>query len=113
VLARDAQHRVPLDPITAAAAATDAAFISVTHFNKGAGGNGAAGITAMSRVMGEYWRILAFPSFLGGDFAYAARIPTIHAPSGFASNAAVQFVACPPWEWEPVTTWNVAARRPM
>jgi tetratricopeptide (TPR) repeat protein len=35
----------------------------------------------MSRVMGEYWRILAFPTFLGGDFAYAARLPTLHAPT--------------------------------
>jgi len=31
----------------------------------------------MSRVLGEYLRILVFPSFLGGDFAYAARIPTL------------------------------------
>jgi Flp pilus assembly protein TadD len=39
----------------------------------------------MSRVMGEYWRILAFPAFLGGDFAYAARLPTLAAPTpGFA-----------------------------
>ncbi|HET9553374.1 MAG TPA: tetratricopeptide repeat protein, partial [Anaeromyxobacteraceae bacterium] len=39
----------------------------------------------MSRVMGEYWRILAFPAFLGGDFAYAARLPTIDRPTaGFA-----------------------------
>jgi hypothetical protein len=35
----------------------------------------------MSRVLGEYLRILAFPSFLGGDFAYAARIPTLTAPT--------------------------------
>lgn len=39
----------------------------------------------MSRVMGEYLRILAFPAFLGGDFAYAARLPTLTAPTaGFA-----------------------------
>jgi tetratricopeptide (TPR) repeat protein len=39
----------------------------------------------MSRVLGEYLRILIFPSFLGGDFAYAARIPTLSAPTfGFA-----------------------------
>jgi tetratricopeptide (TPR) repeat protein len=39
----------------------------------------------MSRVLGEYLRILAFPSFLGGDFAYAARIPTLTGPTwGFA-----------------------------
>lgn len=39
----------------------------------------------MSRVMGEYLRILTFPSFLGGDFAYAARLPTLTAPTpGFA-----------------------------
>ncbi|HET6439115.1 MAG TPA: tetratricopeptide repeat protein [Anaeromyxobacter sp.] len=39
----------------------------------------------MSRVLGEYLRILVFPSFLGGDFAYAARIPTLTAPTfGFA-----------------------------
>jgi tetratricopeptide (TPR) repeat protein len=35
----------------------------------------------MSRVLGEYLRILAFPSFLGGDFAYAARIPTLTGPT--------------------------------
>ncbi|HET8539590.1 MAG TPA: tetratricopeptide repeat protein [Anaeromyxobacter sp.] len=35
----------------------------------------------MSRVLGEYLRILAFPSFLGGDFAYAARLPTLTAPT--------------------------------
>ncbi len=35
----------------------------------------------MSRVMGEYLRILAFPGFLGGDFAYAARLPTLAAPT--------------------------------
>jgi protein O-mannosyl-transferase len=39
----------------------------------------------MSRVMGEYLRILAVPGFLGGDFAYAARLPTLSAPTpGFA-----------------------------
>jgi tetratricopeptide (TPR) repeat protein len=36
---------------------------------------------SMSRVLGEYWRILAFPAFLGGDFAYAARLPTLTAPT--------------------------------
>lgn len=35
----------------------------------------------MSRVLGEYLRILVFPAFLGGDFAYAARIPTFTAPT--------------------------------
>ena len=35
----------------------------------------------MSRVLGEYLRILAFPAFLGGDFAYAARLPTLSAPT--------------------------------
>jgi Flp pilus assembly protein TadD len=35
----------------------------------------------MSRVLGEYLRILVFPSFLGGDFAYAARLPTLAAPT--------------------------------
>jgi protein O-mannosyl-transferase len=35
----------------------------------------------MSRVLGEYLRILTFPSFLGGDFAYAARLPTLTAPT--------------------------------
>ncbi|WP_248360750.1 tetratricopeptide repeat protein [Anaeromyxobacter oryzae] len=35
----------------------------------------------MSRVMGEYLRILLFPSFLGGDFAYAARIGTLTEPN--------------------------------
>lgn len=35
----------------------------------------------MSRVLGEYLRILVFPAFLGGDFAYAARIPTLSAPT--------------------------------
>jgi protein O-mannosyl-transferase len=39
----------------------------------------------MSRVLGEDLRILAFPGFLGGDFAYAARLPTLAAPTpGFA-----------------------------
>ena len=39
----------------------------------------------MSRVLFEYLRILAFPSLLGGDFAYAARLPTLSAPTwGFA-----------------------------
>ncbi|MGC3998102.1 MAG: tetratricopeptide repeat protein [Anaeromyxobacter sp.] len=39
----------------------------------------------MSRVLGEYLRILAWPGFLGGDFAYAARIRTLEAPTaGFA-----------------------------
>ncbi|MBK9519464.1 MAG: tetratricopeptide repeat protein [Anaeromyxobacter sp.] len=39
----------------------------------------------MSRVLGEYLRILAFPAFLGGDFAYAARLPTLTGPTaGFA-----------------------------
>lgn len=39
----------------------------------------------MSRVLGEYLRILAFPTFLGGDFAYAARLPTLTGPTaGFA-----------------------------
>jgi tetratricopeptide (TPR) repeat protein len=42
---------------------------------------GSAVALTMSRVMGEYWRILAFPTFLGGDFAYAARLPTIHRPT--------------------------------
>lgn len=36
---------------------------------------------SMSRVLGEYLRILAFPAFLGGDFAYAARLPTLTAPT--------------------------------
>lgn len=35
----------------------------------------------MSRVLGEYLRILVFPAFLGGDFAYAARIGTLTAPN--------------------------------
>ena len=39
----------------------------------------------MSRVLGEYLRILVLPSFLGGDFAYAGRIPTLSGPTfGFA-----------------------------
>ena len=39
----------------------------------------------MSRVLFEYLRILVFPSFLGGPFAYADRIPTLSAPTfGFA-----------------------------
>ncbi|HYD43316.1 MAG TPA: tetratricopeptide repeat protein [Anaeromyxobacter sp.] len=42
-------------------------------------------LMTMSRVLAEYLRILALPAFLGGDFAYAARIPTITAPTaGFA-----------------------------
>lgn len=44
----------------------------------------------MSRVLAEYWRILAFPGFLGGDFAYAARLPTLHAPTaGFWLGTAI------------------------
>lgn len=43
----------------------------------------------MSRVLAEYLRILAFPSFLGGDFAYAARLPTLAGPTaGFALGTA-------------------------
>lgn len=45
------------------------------------GTSGAQVALTMSRVLGEYLRILAFPSFLGGDFAYAARIPTLAAPT--------------------------------
>jgi Flp pilus assembly protein TadD len=33
-----------------------------------------------SRVLAEYLRLLAFPAFLGTDFAYAARIPPVTAP---------------------------------
>jgi tetratricopeptide (TPR) repeat protein len=38
-------------------------------------------VLTMSRVMGEYLRILVLPAFLGGDFAYAARIPTLTGPT--------------------------------
>ncbi len=47
----------------------------------------------MSRVLGEYLRILAFPSFLGGDFAYAARIPTLTAPNASFWIATAAWVA--------------------
>lgn len=47
----------------------------------------------MSRVLGEYLRILAFPSFLGGDFAYAVRIPTLSAPDAAFWTATVAWVA--------------------
>jgi tetratricopeptide (TPR) repeat protein len=33
-----------------------------------------------SRILAEYVRMLAFPSFLGTDFAYAARVPLIARP---------------------------------
>ena len=33
------------------------------------------------RILAEYTRILAFPAFLGTDFAYAARVPQIVRPS--------------------------------
>ncbi len=33
-----------------------------------------------SRILAEYLRILSFPSFLGTDFAYAARVPLVAAP---------------------------------
>jgi len=61
---------------------------------------GASVALTMSRVMGEYWRILAFPTFLGGDFAYAARLPTIHAPTpGFwvATAAWLALLAAGAW----------------
>jgi protein O-mannosyl-transferase len=47
----------------------------------------------MSRVLGEDLRILIFPSFLGGDFAYAARIPTLAAPTPPFVAATVAWVA--------------------
>jgi Flp pilus assembly protein TadD len=47
----------------------------------------------MSRVLGEYLRILLFPSFLGGDFAYAARIPTLTGPSLALLLASIAWVA--------------------
>jgi tetratricopeptide (TPR) repeat protein len=47
----------------------------------------------MSRVLGEYLRILAFPTFLGGDFAYAARLPTLTAPTPGFWLATVAWVA--------------------
>ncbi len=56
----------------------------------------------MSRVLGEYLRILVFPSFLGGDFAYAARIPTLSAPTaGFwlATIGWVVALAAGLWLW--------------
>lgn len=61
---------------------------------------GSAVALTMSRVMGEYWRILAFPTFLGGDFAYAARLPTLHAPTaGFlvATAAWLALLAAGAW----------------
>ena len=61
---------------------------------------GSAVALTMSRVMGEYWRILAFPGFLGGDFAYAARLPTLHAPTpGFwvATAAWLALLATGAW----------------
>lgn len=56
----------------------------------------------MSRVLGEYLRILVFPSFLGGDFAYAARLPTLAAPTaGFwgATVAWTAALAAGAWLW--------------
>jgi hypothetical protein len=50
-------------------------------------------LLTMSRVLGEYLRILVFPSFLGGDFAYAARIPTVAAPTPGLWLATVAWVA--------------------
>jgi protein O-mannosyl-transferase len=47
----------------------------------------------MSRVAGEYLRILVFPAFLGGDFAYAARIPTLTAPDPAFWVATVTWIA--------------------
>ncbi|HEU4384847.1 MAG TPA: tetratricopeptide repeat protein, partial [Anaeromyxobacteraceae bacterium] len=47
----------------------------------------------MSRVLGEYLRILAFPSFLGGDFAYAVRLPTLSAPTAGFWIASAAWVA--------------------
>jgi len=47
----------------------------------------------MSRALGEYLRILAFPSFLGGDFAYAARIPTLAGPTASFWIATLAWVA--------------------
>jgi tetratricopeptide (TPR) repeat protein len=48
----------------------------------------------MSRVLGEYLRILVFPSFLGGDFAYAARIPTLTAPTLAFAVATATWLLC-------------------
>jgi Flp pilus assembly protein TadD len=56
----------------------------------------------MSRVLGEYLRILAFPSFLGGDFAYAARIPTLTSPTAafwLATSAWVAALGAGLWLW--------------
>ncbi len=56
----------------------------------------------MSRVLGEYLRILVFPSFLGGDFAYAARLPTLSAPTaGFwmATAGWTAALALGAWLW--------------
>jgi protein O-mannosyl-transferase len=47
----------------------------------------------MSRVLGEYLRILAFPTFLGGDFAYAARLPTLTTPTAGFWLATVAWAA--------------------
>jgi tetratricopeptide (TPR) repeat protein len=47
----------------------------------------------MSRVLAEYLRILAWPGFLGGDFAYAARIPTITAPTLAFAAATLAWLA--------------------
>jgi Flp pilus assembly protein TadD len=47
----------------------------------------------MSRVLGEYLRILVFPSFLGGDFAYAARIPTLSSATAAFWIATIGWIA--------------------
>ena len=48
----------------------------------------------MSRVLAEYLRILVFPLHLGGDFAYAAQIPTLAGPTfGFAVATVAWFAA--------------------
>jgi len=47
----------------------------------------------MSRVLGEYLRILVYPAFLGGDFAYAGRIPTLAAATPAFWIATLAWVA--------------------
>ena len=46
-----------------------------------------------SRILAEYLRLLAFPAFLGTDFAYAARIPPVTAPGAGLALATAAWAA--------------------
>jgi Flp pilus assembly protein TadD len=75
-----------------------------------------------SRVLAEYLRLLAFPLFLGTDFAYAARIPRIAAPdAAFAAGTATWVLtlalAARLWRRAPLPSagllWTFAALLPV